>query len=225
MKKCNIKTNDNSTSTNKYDQAKKGQVITILPLTFLINAVQYVCGKNETPYYSSKKGRQIYERILEAERVCAFDKLGRLYGEEDEEMNNTLNLLANYPTVADTEPESYELAEEVHNIQLDDLVFRVNQMWHETVENMIQRYTAYAEEHNIDESCRDEMWNQGWYRYLYSIHGDLNYFLHDEHLSLETREQLAEELIRGAKEDFLWFLNMVKEEWDRIHQSEIIVEV
>ncbi|CAI7717870.1 Plasmodium exported protein, unknown function [Plasmodium vivax] len=155
------------------------------------------------------------ERVLEAEHASPFEECGQLFGQEDEEMDNYVTLISTYPVHnVDYDEQQIEQQNNLNDIEFEELFNRVNTLWNETVENMVNEYITYTDSHHMEIHWRDEMWNQRWYKYLESIHADLNKFINDENLSFETRENVAEDLLFWANDDFKWFLNIVKEEWD-----------
>ncbi|CAA9986277.1 Plasmodium exported protein, unknown function [Plasmodium knowlesi strain H] len=162
------------------------------------------------------------ERILEAEHVSPLEESGELYGEEGDDMYNYITLFSVNQTNNSQEEEEEEEAQPqteqqaiLEEFAFDELFHKVNNNWNQTVENMVHQYVAYTDGYNMEVTWRDEMWNEGWYKYLESIHADLNKFLNDESLSLEARECVAEDLLYWANDDFNSFLNIVKEEWDK----------
>ncbi|GAB64552.1 hypothetical protein PCYB_021210 [Plasmodium cynomolgi strain B] len=174
------------------------------------------------------------ERVLEAEHTSPFEECGQLFGPEDVEMEDYVTLISTYPVNNVENEEVYtEQPNNVNvnvNVNVNDAEFlelfnRVNTLWNETVENMVNEYITYTDSNHMEISWRDEMWNQRWYKYLESIHSDLNKFINDETLTYETREHIAEDLLYWANDDFKWFLNIVKEEWDHetTSRSEVLV--
>ncbi|SBT32333.1 hypothetical protein POVWA2_009000 [Plasmodium ovale wallikeri] len=163
--------------------------------------------------YGSLKIGNKFGRVLEAEQASAFEEYGKLFGQEDEEVANYLNLVASYP-VNENEEETYEEEQNVYDIELEQLIHRISDTWNVTIENMINDYVTYTSINNMDVHWRDEMWNERWYKYLESIHTDLSKFLQDENLSLDTRESIAQDLLFWTNNDFKIFLNIVKEEWE-----------
>ncbi|EUD64298.1 hypothetical protein C922_05313 [Plasmodium inui San Antonio 1] len=168
------------------------------------------------PSHGCKQTGKRADRILEAEHMSALEENGQLFGEQDEEMENHVTLILNYPMINAEHEELYtDEQNDLDEIEFHNLINRVNILWNEAVENMIKEYVTYTDNHHMEIPWRNEMWTQAWDKYLESIHADLNKFLNDDSLSLQTRENIANNLLYSVNDDFKWFLDIVKEEWDK----------
>ncbi|GAW79058.1 Plasmodium exported protein, unknown function [Plasmodium gonderi] len=182
------------------------------------------CSDNNHPWVRNNQIGKKVQRILEAESKNPFEECGQLFGQDDEEMDNYVHIITTYPVniVENEELETNQMNNNFVGLEMDDLYSKISQLWNDSVENMVNEYITYTDSKHMEVPWRDEMWNQRWYRYLDTIHAELNRVLYDDALSLETRENICEDLLLGTANDFKWFLNIVKDEWEKIHPPQVI---
>ncbi|ANQ05911.1 Uncharacterized protein PCOAH_00003870 [Plasmodium coatneyi] len=229
---CSTGPHVNSSRPN-YRRAKMNTVMLVMNVVALIFAFWQPPFSYDMspPSDACKRREKRAERILEAQRLTPMEETGLLFAEGDEDMYNYITLFSIYPThnvdqgEAPQETEQTEQQNNTNNTDFNELYTRVSNNWNQTVQNMVNQYVAYTDGYFMDVTWRDEMWNRGWYVYLESIHADLNRFLNDETLSLEARECVSQDLLYWANDDFGWFLNLVKEEWDieLMKRSELLI--
>ncbi|EUD67843.1 hypothetical protein C922_02032 [Plasmodium inui San Antonio 1] len=106
--------------------------------------------------------------------------------------------------------------EDLYQEQLHELVDKITDTWNETFMNMVEDYIDFTERSNIiDGEWRCQMWNERWYRYLQYLVSSLNEVIENDNYPLEAKELISNEYLHWANHDFIWFLSIVKEEWDK----------
>ncbi|KJP85128.1 hypothetical protein AK88_05238 [Plasmodium fragile] len=170
----------------------------------------------------SNHGQNVYtgksvgrlERILRSNNSNIFQEYAELHGEVSTNAVQGVNSVSGFrsPLNIQIVPEQQEEYEE----QLDELIDKITHTWNDTFLNMVEDYIDFTERNNImDGEWKCQMWNQRWYRYLQFLAGSLNEVIENDNYPLETKEYISDEFLYWANHDFIWFLNIVKAEWDR----------
>ncbi|ANQ06297.1 Uncharacterized protein PCOAH_00004050 [Plasmodium coatneyi] len=176
--------------------------------------------KNPAEY--SNRGKNVYaaksvgrlERILRSNNSNIFQEYAGLQGEVHTDMMDSMTNVSGLSSPLSVQV--IQEQQEQYQEQLDELIHKITNTWNDTFINMVEDYIDFTERNNIiDGEWKCQMWNQRWYRYLQFLAGSLNEVIEDDNYPLETKEYISDEFLYWANHDFIWFLSIVKAEWDR----------
>ncbi|SBS96348.1 Plasmodium exported protein, unknown function [Plasmodium malariae] len=106
--------------------------------------------------------------------------------------------------------------QEDYEEELNELIEQITETWNETFVSMIEDYIDFTEQNDIiDGEWKCQMWNQRWFIYLKLLVRSLGDVLQNDNYSLRAKEHISNEYLQCANNDFIYFLSVVKEEWDR----------
>ncbi|CAA9986639.1 Plasmodium exported protein, unknown function [Plasmodium knowlesi strain H] len=200
----------------------------VLSVLFSVIAVASVIWQSRTPQdmknhaeYSGS-GKNLYGansvgqlgRILRSNNSNIFQEYAGLQGEVNTDVMESMTNIPGLGTTLNVQIVQEE--EEQSQEQLDELIHKITNTWNDTFINMVEDYIDFTERNNIiDGEWKCQMWNQRWYKYLQFLAGSLNEVIENDSYPLEMKEYISDEFLYWANHDFIWFLSIVRAEWDR----------
>lgn len=200
----------------------------VLSVLFSVITVALVFWQSRAPHdmrnpaEPSNHGNNVYaaksvgrlERILRSDNMNIFQEYAGLQGQVPTNVMEGMTNVSGLSTPLNIQ--IIQEQQEQYEEQLDELIDKITDTWNDTFINMVEDYIDFTERNNIiDGEWKCQMWNQRWYRYLQYLVGSLNEVIENDNYPLETKEYISDEFLHWANHDFIWFLSIVKAEWDR----------
>ncbi|SBS89109.1 Plasmodium exported protein, unknown function [Plasmodium ovale] len=181
------------------------------------NGVKELYGKGNM--CEDKKGRR-YGRILRSDHINIFQQFANTRTRESNYRMPLTHVIELQPQLS---TEIVQEDDEDYEYELEELIDKITDTWNDTFRDMIEDYIDFTEQNNIlDNDWKCQMWNQRWYRYLQHLVSSLNAVIQDDSYSLDAKEYVSNEFLYWANHDFIWFLSIVKDEWDTRTENEIV---
>ncbi|SBT57455.1 Plasmodium exported protein, unknown function [Plasmodium ovale wallikeri] len=105
---------------------------------------------------------------------------------------------------------------------LEEFVKNCEETFDEVFMNMANEYVQFT--NDMNHAWCDKMWETRWCKYAQSLHNDIINYINDDTLSVNEKREIFQLLMTWSKNDFKYFLNLIKEEWDMRDDPEHYLE-